>query len=73
MNNLPLKKVVKLHSVARTNAWLHAMQLFETMVLAIKSEGEAQQKVIKDLLDKLKLFGEGIKKIFRRGGGGFHN
>ncbi|XP_041021838.1 LOW QUALITY PROTEIN: glutathione S-transferase U9-like [Juglans microcarpa x Juglans regia] len=42
-------------------------QLFETMISVIKSEGEAQQKVIKELLDKLKVFEEGVKKIFPEG------
>ncbi|KAG7966645.1 hypothetical protein I3843_08G059600 [Carya illinoinensis] len=42
-------------------------QLFETMISVLKSEGEAQQKVIKELLDKLKVLEEEIKKIFPEG------
>uniref|UniRef100_A0A2N9J5D5 Glutathione S-transferase n=1 Tax=Fagus sylvatica TaxID=28930 RepID=A0A2N9J5D5_FAGSY len=42
-------------------------QLFETMPLVFKSDGEAQEKALKEVFEKLSVLEEGIKNIFPGG------
>ena len=41
------------------------MQLFENLLLVARSEGEAQEKAIKVVFEKLKLLEEGLKDLFQ--------
>ena len=40
------------------------MQLYETMLTVMKAAGEAQEKAIKELLEKLQVLEEGMKDFF---------
>ncbi|KAL6183114.1 hypothetical protein ACLB2K_044525 [Fragaria x ananassa] len=54
---------------ARVHFWasfLH-QQLFEAIVLVIKTDGEARQKTIKEMFNKLKLLEDGVKDLFSDG------
>ncbi|XP_022738309.1 glutathione S-transferase U9-like [Durio zibethinus] len=42
-------------------------QLFKTMITVIKTDGEAQEKVIKEELEKLEVLEEGMKEFFPDG------
>jgi len=42
-------------------------QVFENMVLILKIDGEAQEKAVKEVSEKLSLLEEGIKSIFPEG------
>nr|XP_023928011.1 glutathione S-transferase U9-like [Quercus suber] len=42
-------------------------QVFENMVLILKTDGEAQEKAVKEVSEKLSLLEEGIKSIFPEG------
>ncbi|KAH0975700.1 hypothetical protein GBA52_017599 [Prunus armeniaca] len=42
-------------------------QVFESLSLACTSDGEVQEKAIKELLEKLKTFEEGMKEFFPDG------
>ncbi|KAK9996069.1 hypothetical protein SO802_020755 [Lithocarpus litseifolius] len=42
-------------------------QVFENMVLILKTDGEAQEKTVKEVSEKLSLLEEGIKSIFPEG------
>ncbi|XWS51126.1 hypothetical protein CRYUN_Cryun12cG0150000 [Craigia yunnanensis] len=39
-------------------------QLFQTMITVIKTDGEAQEKAIKEVLEKLEMLEEGMKEFF---------
>jgi glutathione S-transferase len=69
MNNiLPSKKELSCYIYRLINACnLCHVQLFEAMILVVKSDGEAQEKAIKEVFEKLKLLEEGIKNIFPEG------
>ena len=41
------------------------MQLLENVLLVVRSEGEAQEKAIKVVFEKLKLLEEGLKDLFQ--------
>jgi glutathione S-transferase len=43
------------------------MQLFETWLSVLKSDGEVQEKALKEVLEKLSVLEEGIKNIFPEG------
>ena len=43
------------------------MQVFENMVSILKTDGEAQEKAVKEVSEKLSLLEEGIKSIFAEG------
>ncbi|KAL6318578.1 hypothetical protein AAG906_000656 [Vitis piasezkii] len=54
---------------AKVRFWASFVQqeLFENMLLVVKSDGEAQEKAIKVVFEKLKLFEEGMKDFFQGG------
>ena len=41
------------------------MQVFETMMLVLTSDGEEQEKAVKEFFERLRTFFEEIKNIFR--------
>ncbi|EOY21833.1 Glutathione S-transferase tau 9, putative [Theobroma cacao] len=41
--------------------------LLQTLITVIKTDGEAQEKAIKELLEKLEVLGEGMKEFFPDG------
>lgn len=43
------------------------MQVFEATVLVMKTSGEAQEKAIKEVIEKVKLFEDGLKGLFPDG------
>ena len=43
------------------------MQLFDTMYTVTKTDGEAQEKAVKELLEKLEVLEDGIKEFFPDG------
>ncbi|KAK5845933.1 hypothetical protein PVK06_002181 [Gossypium arboreum] len=47
-----------------TQISLKTMNLFETMVKVLKSEGEEQEKDINKMLETIKVLEEGVKDIF---------
>ncbi|XP_034217015.1 glutathione S-transferase U9-like [Prunus dulcis] len=54
---------------ARVRFWASFVhqQVFESLSLACTSDGEVQEKAIKELLEKLKTFEEGMKEFFPDG------
>ncbi|PQQ06948.1 glutathione S-transferase U10-like [Prunus yedoensis var. nudiflora] len=46
------------------NGYKFWVQIFESLKLAFTSDGEVQEKAIKELLEKLKTFEEGMKECF---------
>ncbi|XVE56948.1 hypothetical protein DITRI_Ditri04bG0052000 [Diplodiscus trichospermus] len=54
---------------ARVRFWTSFVQqhLFETMFTVVKTDGEAQEKAVKELLEKLQVLEEGIKEFFPDG------
>ncbi|XP_008239955.1 PREDICTED: glutathione S-transferase U10-like [Prunus mume] len=54
---------------ARVRFWASFVdqQVFESLKLAFTSDGEVQEKAIKELLEKLKTFEEGMKEFFPDG------
>ena len=45
----------------------YGMQVFETLMLVLKSDGEAQEKAVKEVSERLSTLKEGIKNIFPEG------
>ena len=43
------------------------MQLFDTMYTVTKTDGQAQEKAVKELLEKLRVLEDGIKEFFPDG------